>query len=57
MEAIVAHVTQIANERIVGCSEVTCDEIEAHLAEANTKPGNANADDNDVLSKWIWIMN
>ena len=53
MEADVAHVTQIANGRIAGCSEVVCYEIETRLVETNAKPGNANADNDDVLSTWI----
>ena len=39
MEAVVAYLIQIANDRIAGCSEVICDEIEARLAEAHAKPG------------------
>ena len=57
MEAVVVHVTQMPNEWIIGCGEVTCDEVEARQAEANTKPENANVDDDDVISTWIWIMN
>ena len=47
----------MTNERIAWCSEVICDDIEARLAKANAKWGNANADDNDVLSTCSWIMN
>ena len=57
MEAVVARVQQIANERIAGCSEVICDEIEARLAEASAKSGNANADDDDALCTCSWVMN
>ena len=57
MEAVVAHDKQIADWWIVGCNEVICDEIEARRAEVNAKSGIANADDDDVLSTCVWIIN
>ena len=48
-----AHIAQVDNGQTTRYSKMICDEIEARLVEAKTESGNANADDNDVLSTWF----